>query len=112
MKEEDKLTAPVADWPTKRRWVDYAFKELEKTGYDVVSSYTAVRRDTRTSFVYRDALWRGADLLSIGVSSFGHINGTHLQNEQNIEHYLARVKAGELPIYRACSPNSEGADDP
>ncbi len=105
MKEEGKLTAPVADWPTKRRWVDYAFKELEKTGYEVVSSYTAVRRDTRASFVYRDALWKGADLLSIGVSSFGHINGTHLQNEQNIDHYLARVKAGELPIYRAFSPN-------
>lgn len=105
MKEEGKLTAPVADWPTKRRWVDHAFKELEKAGYEVVSSYTAVRRDAGVSFVYRDALWKGADLLSIGVSSFGHINGTHLQNEQNIEQYLARVEAGELPIYRAFSPN-------
>ena len=27
------LVAPVADWETKRRWVDYAFKELEKVGY-------------------------------------------------------------------------------
>ena len=105
MKEEGRLTAPVADWPTKRRWVDHAFRELEKAGYRVVSSYTAVRRDTEAFFVYRDALWRGADLLSIGVSSFGHINGTHLQNEQNLKRYMERVQAGELPIYRALSPN-------
>ena len=25
MKENGKLTAPVADWQTKRRWVEYAF---------------------------------------------------------------------------------------
>ena len=105
MKEEGGLMPPVADWPTKRRWVDYAFRELEKAGYDVVSSYTAVRRGTKASFVYRDALWRGADLLSIGVSSFGHINGTHLQNEQNLKLYLERVQAGELPIHRALSPS-------
>src|SRR5438067_6109101 len=35
--------APVADWPTKRRWVDYAFSELEKVGYTITSAYTAVR---------------------------------------------------------------------
>src|SRR6267154_162896 len=33
MKAEGKLAAPVADWETKRGWVDYAFKELEKAGY-------------------------------------------------------------------------------
>src|SRR5213083_1873372 len=38
MKAEGKLVAPVADWETKRAWVDYAFKELEKTGYTVASA--------------------------------------------------------------------------
>jgi len=103
MKEKGRRIAPVADWPTKRRWVDYAFLELEKSGYDIVSAYTAVRKGSKASFVYRDALWRGADLLSIGVSSFGHINGTHFQNEQNLKQYMERVQAGELPIYRAFS---------
>lgn len=105
MKKEGKITTPVADWATKRRWVDYAFRELEKVGYEVVSSYTAVRQGTRGEFVYRDALWRGSDLLSLGVSSFGHINGTHFQNEQNLGQYLDRVEAGELPIQRALSPS-------
>ena len=29
MKEEGKLSAPVADWPTKRRWVAEAYEKLE-----------------------------------------------------------------------------------
>src|SRR6266700_5354049 len=33
MKTEGKLVAPVADWETKRRWVDYAWNELSRAGY-------------------------------------------------------------------------------
>src|SRR6266496_5720539 len=32
MKAEGRLAAPVADWETKRAWVDYAYREFEKTG--------------------------------------------------------------------------------
>ena len=101
MREEGKLVAPVADWDTKRRWVKYAFGELERVGYGVSSAYTAVRDLERTHFVYRDSLWRGADLLALGVSSFGHIQGVHYQNEKHIEQYVQRVRCGELPISRA-----------
>ena len=34
---------PVADWATKRRWVDEAFEALERAGYHVGSAYTAVK---------------------------------------------------------------------
>ena len=43
MKDEGSQVAPVADWPTKRRWVDFAFSQLEKAGYHVSSAYTAVK---------------------------------------------------------------------
>ena len=66
MKAEGKLVAPVADWETKRHWVDYAFEELEKAGYTVASAYTAVKDAAKTKFIYRDRLWAGADLLSLG----------------------------------------------
>ncbi|TQE45196.1 radical SAM protein, partial [Streptococcus suis] len=33
MKASGALSAPVADWDTKRRWVDYAFTEFERAGY-------------------------------------------------------------------------------
>ncbi|MBX3743714.1 MAG: coproporphyrinogen III oxidase family protein [Verrucomicrobiae bacterium] len=107
MKAEGKLTAPVADWETKRRWVDYAFGELERAGYTVGSAYTAVKDKERTRFVYRDELWRGADLLSVGVASFGHINGTHYQNVHDFQPYLDRVAAGEFPVYRALTPGDD-----
>jgi oxygen-independent coproporphyrinogen-3 oxidase len=107
MKAEGKLVAPVADWETKRRWVSYAFEELEKAGYTVGSAYTAVKDPAQTKFVYRDRLWAGADLLSLGVASFGHIGGTHYQNHADFEPYLARLEAGELPIGRALTPNND-----
>jgi oxygen-independent coproporphyrinogen-3 oxidase len=100
MKEAGKLIAPVADWDTKRRWVDEAFTALERAGYEISSAYTAVKK-ARTKFLYRDLLWEGADLLGTGVASFGHIGGVHYQNQHNLPQYLDGVERGELPVYRA-----------
>ncbi|MBI4326989.1 MAG: coproporphyrinogen III oxidase family protein [Chloroflexi bacterium] len=107
MKAEGRLVAPVADWETKRRWVAEAFAALEQAGYTVASAYTAVKSPQRTTFVYRDRLWAGADLLSLGVASFGHLNGAHYQNHHDFEPYVARLQAGELPIWRALTPTAE-----
>ncbi len=107
MKAEGRLTAPVADWATKRGWVQYAFSELEKAGYTVGSGYTAVKDAARTRFIYRDSLWQGADLLGLGVASFSHVNGAHFQNQHDFEPYLADLRVGRLPIYRALTPTPE-----
>jgi oxygen-independent coproporphyrinogen III oxidase len=107
MKAEGKLVAPVADWETKRRWVHSAFAEFERAGYTVASAYTAVRDPARTRFVYRDRLWSGADLLSLGVASFGHIGGTHYQNHHDFDPYVKALEAGGLPVYRALTPTAE-----
>jgi oxygen-independent coproporphyrinogen-3 oxidase len=107
MKAQGKLVAPVAGWQTKRDWVSYAFAELEKAGYTVGSGYTAVKNPERTRFVYRDSLWRGADLVALGVASFSHVGGVHFQNEHDFEPYLAKLRSGELPIYRALTPSAE-----
>ena len=101
MKTEGSESAPVADWITKRRWVQIAFERLEAAGYTISSAYTAVRDPSKTKFLYRDNLWRGADLLSLGVSSFGHISGIHYQNEKDIGPYLDRISRHELPIHRS-----------
>ena len=107
MKAEGKLVAPVADWETKRHWVDYAFRELEKVGYQVASAYTAVKDRSKTKFLYRDRLWAGADLLSLGVASFGHIGGVHYQNHHDFDVYVSRIQSGALPIYRALTPTDD-----
>jgi len=107
MKTEGRLVAPVADWETKRHWVDFAFRELEKAGYTVTSGYAVVKDPSRTRFVYRDSLWQGADLIGLGVASFSHIGGTHFQNQHDFEPYLAALRDGKLPIYRALTPSSD-----
>jgi oxygen-independent coproporphyrinogen III oxidase len=107
MKAEGRLVAPVADWETKRRWVNYAFEELGKAGYTVASAYTAVRDKSKTKFIYRDRLWAGADLLSVGVASFGHINGTHYQNQHDFAPYVEAVNRGEFPVFRALTPTED-----
>jgi len=107
MKVEGKLVAPVADWDTKRRWVSYAYSEFEKAGYTVGSAYTVVKDKSKTKFVYRDRLWAGADLLSLGVASFGTINGTHYQNHHDFDPYLAKVSENEFPVYRALIPTAD-----
>jgi oxygen-independent coproporphyrinogen-3 oxidase len=107
MKTHGVQDAPVADWQTKRRWVDEAFDALQAAGYHVASAYTAVRNRESARFVYRDSLWQGADLLGLGVASFSHLNGTHYQNQHNFEPYMEEVRQGRLPIYRALTPNVE-----
>ena len=98
---------PVAPWPVKRRWVAEAFEALERAGYHIRSAYTAVKDPSRTTFVYRDRLWEGADLAGLGVASFGHINGVHVQNLDTWEAYSEVVERGELPLARAYEPSAE-----
>ncbi len=107
MKEEGKVTAPVADWPTKRRWVSEAFDAFQAAGYTVTSAYTVVKDPDRIKFVYRDSLWEGADLLSCGVASFGHLGGVHYQNQAEVGPYMEAVDAGQMPIFRAYATSEE-----
>jgi len=100
MKKKGEDVAPVAGWQTKRRWVDEAFSAFEKAGYKVLDAYTVVKNPEVTRFVYREKLWTGADMIGLGVSSFGHINGAHIQNEKDYGPYLKRVKSNEFPINR------------
>ena len=98
---------PVVNWSTKRRWVQEAFEALERAGYHVGSAYTAVKDPSRTTFIYRDRLWQGADMAGLGVASFGHVNGVHMQNLDTWETYSAGVDAGDIPLRRAYRPTHE-----
>ncbi|HEX8028203.1 MAG TPA: radical SAM protein, partial [Vicinamibacterales bacterium] len=107
LKGGGQFAEPVADWATKRRWVQDAFAALERAGYTIGSAYTAVKNPATTKFVYRDRLWEGADLLGLGVASFGHINGVHVQNLDKWPAYQAAIEAGEIPLGRAYRPTEE-----
>jgi len=96
-------SSPVADWATKRRWLDYAFDQFQEHGYRIASSYTLVngRKDCR--FIYTDALWHGGDMIGLGVSSFSHFDGVNFQNAHNFEEYVRILTSDRLPLLRAVS---------
>lgn len=98
------IETPVADWPTKRAWQNYAYDELLAAGYQISSAYTLVKDKAKVNFSYRDNLWRGSDLLATGVASFGHVSGVHYQNLTEWGNYLESLEAGELPLYRGLRP--------
>jgi oxygen-independent coproporphyrinogen-3 oxidase len=103
------IETPVADWPMKRAWLDYAYDELGAAGYSISSAYTMVKHPERVNFSYRDNLWQGSDLLATGIASFGHISGVHYQNQPEWEQYCGTLEAGELPLSRglAISPHQQ-----
>jgi oxygen-independent coproporphyrinogen-3 oxidase len=107
IKSGDGAPPTVADWDTKRAWHEYAMEEFTRAGYEVSSAYTLAKKNKPVKFVYRDALWRGADMIGAGVSSFSHIAGLHYQNHANWDPYLEQVESGRLPVRRACKLTDE-----
>jgi oxygen-independent coproporphyrinogen-3 oxidase len=100
---EKGLDSPIADWPTKRRWVDYAFEQFQERGYRVASAYTLATTRKPCRFIYTDALWHGGDMIGLGVSSFSHFGGVHFQNVHSFEEYVRLLDADRLPLLRALS---------
>lgn len=95
------VASPVADWPTKQRWLDYAFEQFQAHGYRIASAYTLATTKKPCRFIYTDALWHGGDMIGLGVSSFSHFGGVHFQNAHTFEDYLALLAKGQLPLLRA-----------
>ena len=101
----NKIETPVADWQTKREWLDYAYDEFLAAGYKISSAYTVVKDNDKVNFSYRDNLWQGSDLLATGIASFGHVSGVHYQNKADMQQYQSDLtEHGKLPLGRAYVP--------
>ena len=108
----EKIETPVADWDTKREWLNYAYDELQSAGYKISSAYTMVKdlKDDVVSFSYRDNLWQGSDLLATASASFGHGSGVHYQNKADMKQYQSDLlEEGKLPLGRAFTPTPHQA---
>lgn len=101
--------SPVADWQTKRDWVQFAFDAFAEAGYSQSSAYTMIKDPNKVSFSYRDNLWKGSDLLATGIASFGHISGVHYQNKPEWHQYIGSLQEGKLPLGRAFTPTERQA---
>ena len=97
----------VADWETKRAWHAHAIDAFGQAGYEISSAYTMVKKGKSKRFVYRDALWRSADLIGAGVASFSHVGGIHFQNHTQWDPYVDACLQGRLPLNRSFVPTNE-----
>ena len=97
------MQSPIADWATKRRWLNHAFEEFLAQGYEIAGSDIVATKKKTCRFIYRDALWHGGDMIGLGVSSFSHFGGVNFQNAHNFEEYVRIINEDRLPIYRAVS---------
>ena len=79
---------PVADWPTKRAWVEYAFNELRGRLFGFERLHDGARCG-KVNFVIATTCG-GARHVSTGVASFGHVSGVHYQNLPDWDGYLGR----------------------
>ena len=102
----DGETPLFSSWQTRRDWHAYAFEEFAAAGYEPSSAYTVKKKGRRTRFIYRDALWRGSDMLATGVASFGYLQGVHYQNTSSWDTYLSALEGGSFPIERAFPTSS------
>lgn len=74
----------------------------EEAGYVIGSGYMAIRNPQWWRFVYTvEHFWHGADLLALGETAFGHIQGVHYQNADTFESYVQMLRDGKLPLRRA-----------
>ena len=94
LKKTGRFTEPVANWATKRRWVRGGVRGARGGRLSRRAAPTPrprIRRGRASST--RDRLWQGADMVGLGVASFGHINGVHMQNLDTWETYSAADRA-------------------
>ena len=97
------MSSPIADWSTKRRWLNYAFEEFLARGYEIAGADIVATKKKTCRFIYRDALWHGGDMIGICVSSFSHFGGVNFQNAHNFEEYVRILNEDRLPLLRAVS---------
>jgi len=97
------VTSPIADWTTKRRWLNYAFEQFQERGYEIASATTIATTRKPCRFIYTDALWHGGDMIGLGVSSFSHFGGVNFQNAHSFEEYVRILNDDNLPVLRAVS---------
>jgi oxygen-independent coproporphyrinogen-3 oxidase len=89
-------------WNAKSNWTATAFNMCEEAGYVIGSGYMAIRNPEWWRFVYTvENFWHGADLLALGETAFGHIQGVHYQNADAFDRYTRALAENHLPLRRA-----------
>ena len=107
-----RIETPVADWPTKRAWLDYAFDEFLAAGYAVSSAYTVVKDKGKVNFSYRDNLWRGQRSVGDRRGQLRARVGRALSESARLAGVCRRVGAGRVAVAPRHAADAAAASDP
>lgn len=81
------------------KFMQYAMEQFEQANYIPWSFFTYTKNGSDKS-EYIANTWRGMEFYGFGVSAFGCLGDSLLQNTSDLEKYSATVEAGELPLTR------------
>ena len=113
LKHTGQFADPVANWATKRRWVDEAFAALERAGYHIGSAYTAVKNpgddDVRVS---RSAVGRAPISSALAWRRSATSTACTCRTWTRGRNTATAIERDEIPLGRAYRPTSRGAHDP
>jgi len=83
--------------------VEYArqgYGMLLDSGYRMADNFSFMLAP-EYDHVHRREVWKGADMLGVGLSSHSCFNDYIYQNEPKLDDYMERLKRNELPVQRA-----------
>jgi len=80
-------------------FAEYAMNRLMDANYLPWSFFTYTKNGCDES-KYISSIWRGMDFYGFGVSAFGSLGDSLLQNTSDMEKYAATLEGNELPLTR------------
>lgn len=87
------------------KFMEYAMKSFERSNYKPWCHFTYTKDGSDRS-EYTVNIWQGVDFYGLGVSAFGSMGGSLLQNTSDLEKYPTMIESGELPLARGYNLSS------
>ena len=100
---QDTLELPSDEQELK--FMQYAMEQFERANYHPWSFFTFTKNGHYVN-EYTQNIFGATDLYGFGVSAYGVLGDTLLQNTTDLEKYTATVEAGEIPLARGHRLNS------
>lgn len=95
------------------QFMQLAMERFEQVNYHPWSHFTYIKNDRdavkngksyRSEYIFN--IWQGMEFYGLGVSAFGSLGDSLLQNTSDMDKYAQLITAGELPLARGYKLNS------
>lgn len=94
---KEKINLPSED--QEMQFMAYAMERFERSNYKPWSFFTYTK-DGCDESKYITSAWRGMEFYGFGVSAFGYLGDTLLQNTSEMADYGEMIGSGEIPLTR------------